>query len=142
MKPAKSSAAGGRGPGAKKRRRLGTNVKIAIAVAVIAVVLISGLWGIWGGAGYLNVGDVTANEGKYLDKYVEVRGTVKLGSHVASNKTFVLADKSEELKVNYTGAPPSNFEEGKDVVVKGTLRSGGGLVLVAKEIVVGCASKY
>ena len=142
MQPGKSSAPAAGGPGAKKRRRLGTGVKVAIAIAIIAVVLISGLWGMWGGTSFLTVNDVTANEGKYLNTQLEVRGTVKLQSHDLTNKTFILSGNSKELKVNYTGAPPSNFEEGKDVVVKGTLRSSGGLVLVAKEIVVGCASKY
>jgi cytochrome c-type biogenesis protein CcmE len=142
MEPGKSSAPQSGGPGVKKRRRLGTGFKVAIAVSVIALVLVSGLWGMWGGTGFLTVNDVTANQGKYLNNYVEVRGTVKLQSHDLANRTFILSENSRELKVNYTGAPPSNFEEGKDVVVKGTLRSSGGLVLVAKEIVVGCASKY
>lgn len=142
MKGRKDSATRGGGPEAKKQWRLGTKGKVAIAIAVIAAVLIVGTWGMWGGSGYLSVGDVTANEGKYLDKYVEVRGTVKSQSLDTANRTFVLTDKSTELKVNYTGAPPADFTEGKDVVVKGTIRSAGGLVLVAKEIVVGCASKY
>jgi cytochrome c-type biogenesis protein CcmE len=142
MKKAKSSAPKGAGPEPKKRRRLGTAVKVVMAVGVISAVLAVGLWGMWGGTGYLTVGDVLGNVGKYMDKYIEVRGTVKSLSLDSINKTFVLTDKSAELKVNYTGALPSNFEEGKDVVVKGTLRSGGGIFVVAKEIVVGCASKY
>ncbi|MBM4248831.1 MAG: cytochrome c maturation protein CcmE [Euryarchaeota archaeon] len=127
----------------RKKRRLGRRATVAIAVALIAVVLVVGLWGMWGGnASYLGVKEVTSNQGKYLDRYVEVRGTVKLQSHNTTNRTFTLLEGSSGILVNYTGAPPSNFEEGKDVVVKGTLRSDGGLVLVAKEILVGCASKY
>jgi len=130
------------GPRKSKKRRLGKKAVALIVIAVIGLVLVVGLWGMWGGTGYLTVGDVTANQGKYLDKYVEVRGTVQTGSLDTGNSTFNLTEKSSELRVNYTGALPSNFEEGKDVVIKGTLRSNGGLVLVAKEITVGCASKY
>jgi cytochrome c-type biogenesis protein CcmE len=134
---------GGAAQRSRKKRGLSKAAKAAMAVTIIAAVLIVGLWGMWGGEGnYLGVSDITSNQSKYLNKYIEVRGTVKPGSHDPVNKTFVLQQDSSELIVNYTGAPPSNFEEGKDVVVKGTLRSEGTPVLLAKEIVVGCASKY
>jgi cytochrome c-type biogenesis protein CcmE len=46
------------------------------------------------------------------------------------------------LRVNYTDLLPSNFVEGKDVVVKGMLYERSELTVEAKEIIVGCASKY
>ena len=128
--------------GPVKKRRLGRLLPAIIAIAVIAVTLVIGTWGMWGGTDYPSVQDVTSDQARYLNKYVEVRGTVKLQSLDVNNTTFILSEGQSDLRVNYTGALPANFEEGKDVVVKGTLRKEGMLVLLSKEIVVGCASKY
>ncbi len=127
---------------AAKKWRLGKALPALIAIAVIAIVIVVGTWGMWGGTDYPSVKDITSDQASYIGKYVEVRGTVKLQSLDVNNTTFTLFEGQSELRVNYTGALPANFEEGKDVVVKGTLRRDDGLVLTSREIVVGCASKY
>ncbi|MCK5561070.1 MAG: cytochrome c maturation protein CcmE, partial [Thermoplasmata archaeon] len=86
--------------------------------------------------------EILKDKTKHLNKHVEVRGTVKEETLDSQNKTFVLTDDKADLLVNYTGFLPSNFEEGKDVVVKGTLREQIIVFIEADEIVVGCASKY
>jgi cytochrome c-type biogenesis protein CcmE len=142
MSPESKGAASPEGQKPAKKLRLGKILPAIIGIVVIVLVLVAGTWGMWGGTDYPSVKDVLGDQGKYLNKYVEVRGTVKLQSLDVNNTTFVLSEGSSDIRVNYTGALPANFEEGKDVVVKGTLRNLGGLVLVSKEIVVGCASKY
>ena len=142
MSPESKSAVPPEGQKPARKLRLGKIFPALIAIVVIVVVLVVGTWGMWGGTDYPSVKDVLGDQGKYLNKYVEVRGTVKLQSLDVNNTTFVLSEGSSDIRVNYTGALPSNFEEGKDVVVKGTLRKEAALVLLAKEIVVGCASKY
>lgn len=142
MSPENKSAALQEGPKPAKKLRLGKLLPALIAIVVIVLVIVVGTWGMWGGTDYPSVKDVLGDQGKYLNKYVEVRGTVKLLSLDVNNTTFVLSEGSSDLRVNYTGALPANFEEGKDVVVKGTLRKETALVLFAKDIVVGCASKY
>lgn len=142
MSPESKSAGPAEAPKPAKKLRLGKLMPALIAVVVIALVLVVGTWGMWGGSDYPSVKDVVSDKGRYLDKYLEMRGTVKLLSLDVNNTTFVLYEGASELRVNYTGALPQNFEEGKDVVVKGTMRNENGLVIKAKEIVVGCASKY
>ena len=73
---------------------------------------------------------------------MEIKGIVGIDSMDSKNKTFVLTDGKNDLRINYNGSLPSNFEEGKDIIVKGILRQRDELLLEAKEIKVGCASKY
>jgi cytochrome c-type biogenesis protein CcmE len=142
MSPESEGAAPAQGAKPARKPRLGRILPVVLAIVVISLVLVVGTWGMWGGSDYPSVKDVVSDKGKYLNKYLEMRGTVKLQSLDVNNTTFVLFEDKSEIRVNYTGILPQNFEEGKDVVVKGTLRDENGLVIKAKEIVVGCASKY
>lgn len=129
-------------PKGKKRRKMGKKSKIIIAVFIIIIILIIGLWGMHSDTSYPSVSDIVNNKEKHLDKHIEVKGTVGTDSLDLANKTFNLTDGKNDLKINYNGSLPSNFEEGKDIVVKGTLHQRDELFLVAEEIEVGCASKY
>ena len=66
----------------------------------------------------------------------------------SSNGTFVLEDGEYELMVFYNKSLPSNFETGKDVVVKGKflMEETDGeepfYFIKATDVDVGCASKY
>jgi cytochrome c-type biogenesis protein CcmE len=115
---------------------------ITIAIIVIIIVLIIGLWDTGEGKDYSTVSEIIDDSEKYIDENIEFRGTVKKDTLDDFNKTFILTDDKNDLRVNYTGLLPSNFEEGKDVVIKGTLRQETELVVEAEEIIVGCASKY
>lgn len=126
----------------RKKKRMSKKTTILIAVVVIIIVLIIGVGGMGGGEDYMTVSDILEDEGKYLDKYIEVRGVVKEESWDMFNRSFILIDDDNEMFMNYTELLPSNFEEGKDVVVKGTLRNKEALEIEVKDIEVGCPSKY
>ncbi len=126
----------------KKKRKWNKKTKILVGVIVIVVVLMIGFWGMHSSTNYLSVSDIVDNEDKYLNEEIEVKGTVKKDSVDQDNRTFVLTDGKNDIKINYTGSLPASFEEGKDVVVKGTLRRYDVLVIDVEEIVVGCSSEY
>lgn len=128
-----------------KKKRMNKKVVVVVAVIVIIIVLIIGLWGLQDNrTDYPTVSKILEGRNKYLNKEVEFRGTVKIGGYDPFNKTFILTDDENDLRVNYTGVLPSNFEENKDVVVKGILHEYNELVVVANadDVTVGCASKY
>ena len=78
-----------------------------------------------------------------FDKTVEVKGTVAKNSIDESGKSFVITDGENDINITYPDMLPANFKEEIDVVIKGTLREQGGLLVIeANEIVVGCPSKY
>ena len=129
-------------PKGKKKKKMGKKTTILIAVVVIIIVLIIGIGGMEGGEDYMTVSDVLEDEEKYIGSYIELRGVVKEESWDMFNRTFILVDDDNEMFMNYTDLLPSNFEEGKDVVVKGTLRKKAVLEIEVKEIEVGCPSKY
>ncbi len=68
---------------------------------------------------------------------------VERGSVLRGNEgpvRFTLTDGYEAIAVQYSGALPQNFDEGRDVVVVGSLK--GGDALEASKILVKCPSKY
>jgi len=71
-----------------------------------------------------------------------VLGTVANGSVTYENTSMVfnLVDEESAVKVNYTGSPPQNFQEGEQVVVIGKLISQN--TLEASQMLVKCPSKY
>jgi len=126
----------------KKKSRRGLVITVILAIILVLVIVLIAFWGYMTSTDYMTVGDVVNNKEDHIDEYVEVKGTVGTNTLDTFNRTFRLTDGDRTLNVTYTGSLPSNFEEGKDVVVKGTLREQQGLVLEADEIVVGCPSKY
>jgi cytochrome c-type biogenesis protein CcmE len=126
----------------RKKKKMGKKTKFLIAIIIIVIVIIIGIGGMSGAEDYMTVGDVIDEESKYMNKYVEVRGTVKDESWDTVNSTFILTDGESDMLINYTDLLPSNFQEGKDVVVKGTVRKNIVMEIQVKEIEVGCPSKY
>jgi cytochrome c-type biogenesis protein CcmE len=130
-------------PKGKKKKKLSKKaIIIIVAIIVIAVIIIYAGWAMTGGASYPTVSEVIKDKSKYIDDQVEVKGTVKEDTIDTVNKTFVITDDKNDLRINYTGVLPSNLVEGTDVVVKGILRETDILFIESEEITVGCASKY
>jgi cytochrome c-type biogenesis protein CcmE len=92
---------------------------------------------------YLSVTQVALNLERYSGKSIQVMGIVELGSFIRGDggtMQFTLTDGQESLPVQFTGATPQNFDEGKDVVAVGSLT--GEASLEAAQLLVKCPSKY
>ena len=92
---------------------------------------------------YLSVTQVALNLDRYSGKSIQVMGIVEPGSFIRGDGgtiRFTLTDGQESLPVQFTGATPQNFDEGKDVVAVGSLTSEASLD--AAKILVKCPSKY
>jgi cytochrome c-type biogenesis protein CcmE len=92
---------------------------------------------------YLSVTQVVKNLDHYNGKSLQVMGVVGFGSFDRGNNgtiRFSLNDGTETVSVKYTGALPQNFDEGKDVVIVGSLN--GDATVEATQILVKCPSKY
>jgi len=91
---------------------------------------------------YLTVSQVVRNSASYLNEDIKVLGTVANGSVTYENTSMVfnLVDEESTVKVNYTGSPPQNFQEGTKVVVIGKLISPG--TIEGYNMLVKCPSKY
>jgi cytochrome c-type biogenesis protein CcmE len=92
---------------------------------------------------YLSVTNVVRNIDQYKGKSLQVMGVVQAGTFDRGNDgtiRFALDDGTEAIDVVYTGALPQNFDEGKDVVVVGSLD--GDEAVDARQILVKCPSKY
>jgi cytochrome c-type biogenesis protein CcmE len=92
---------------------------------------------------YLSVTQVALNYNRYSGKSIQVMGIVEPGSFIRGDGgtiRFTLTDGQESLPVQFTGATPQNFDEGKDVVAVGSLT--GEASLEAAQLLVKCPSKY
>jgi len=92
---------------------------------------------------YLSVTTVVRNLDQYQGKSLQVMGVVESGTFDRGNDgtiRFVINDGTEAIDVIYTGALPQNFDEGKDIVVVGSLN--GDQTVEARQILVKCPSKY
>jgi len=92
---------------------------------------------------YLSVTQVALNLERYSGKSIQVMGIVELGSFIRGDGgtiQFTITDGQESLPVQFTGATPQNFDEGKDVVAVGSLT--GEASLEAAQLLVKCPSKY
>jgi cytochrome c-type biogenesis protein CcmE len=124
---------------AKSKKRMSRRTKgVVIVVLVIAVALVIGLWGT-APANYLTVNDVISNSDSYKGKTIEVKGIVEDWNSTAN--TFSLADGDKKINVTYITVP-EGFNNGKDVVVKGTLMDLPVITIESQTISVGCPSKY
>lgn len=97
-------------------------------------------------ADYLSPSTVLRQPSQFTGRLIEVKGSVVPTSVVTDGNTssFSISDSRRVLPVLYAGPLPELFGEGKTVVVRGTLQLGGPLSasLLAKEIIIGCPSKY
>ncbi len=92
---------------------------------------------------YLSVTMVVRNLDQYQGKSLQIMGVVESGTFDRGNNgtiRFAINDGTEAISVIYTGALPQNFDEGKDVVVVGSLN--GDETVEARQILVKCPSKY
>lgn len=91
---------------------------------------------------YVSVSEIVLNLEKYTGENIQAMGFVKVGSFVRGDGraiNFVLTDGQESINVQYIGATPQNFDEGKDVVAVGFLSEEH---LEATKLLVKCPSKY
>jgi cytochrome c-type biogenesis protein CcmE len=91
---------------------------------------------------YLSVSEIVENNAAYINKEVQVLGTVVNGSSGWEDGSFLfnLTDGQHAIKVRYEGSLPQNFKEGQQVVVIGKVVSD--YHLNASEMLVKCPSKY
>jgi cytochrome c-type biogenesis protein CcmE len=101
--------------------------------------------------GYKSVGDVARDPQAWAGRDVELKATIVPGSLDRGNGTvtFLAADGAHELLVRWDPALPLPEHEaggsldGKSVVVSGVVGLGDeGPFLLARDMKVGCASKY
>ena len=100
-----------------------------------------------GGVYDMTIGELRAKADRYIGKDVRVNGTVQAGSFEelagdgAINIKFTLADsEGNEITVFYHQLLPDAFEEGREVIVAGTLQDEG--TIECKRLTVKCPSKY
>jgi len=119
---------------------------IAIAIIVIAVVIAFSAMN--PASPYNEVNDILKDTSKYTDDEIEVVGNVgeiKEPDNETLEIRFELIDRDNPDKKIWvdTLTQPEGFVTGKDVVVTGTMKmENGTYVIKAKDIKVGCPSKY
>ncbi|HWH08911.1 MAG TPA: cytochrome c maturation protein CcmE, partial [Candidatus Thermoplasmatota archaeon] len=131
-----------------KSRPVRKGAKLLVLVGLVAA---GGLLAFAGAApqGYAGVAALASDPAAFAGEEVEVKATVVEGSLDREAMRFVIGDGHATLPVRWDPARPlpdheaGGTIEGKNVVVKGTLVvEEGGAVLLAREMQVGCASKY
>nr|QNO46907.1 cytochrome c-type biogenesis protein CcmE [Methanosarcinales archaeon ANME-2c ERB4] len=115
--------------------------KTLSAFAIIAVVLVVGLWGIPFGSKQLAVSELTD---EHIGKQVYVNGTVAAGTlrsmDNGSTILFTLTDMHREVNVSYAEDQPVNLVEGNHAAVTGMLLPNH--TISANRIITKCPSKY
>lgn len=91
---------------------------------------------------YLSASQMVKNIDMYLNKEVQVIGTVVNGSSLWRNESlsFNLTDGQAVINVIYKGALPQGFKEGEQVVVIGKPVSPG--TIESHKMLIKCPSKY
>ena len=121
-------------------------VKIAVGIVVIgggiayfAYQSMQASWSYYYSVDEFSTTDAAANEYSF-----RLAGTVKPGSVTRDIEKmllqFTLAGTQAELPVEFQGAVPDNFTEGREVVVEGRLAPAG--VFQADNLMTRCESKY
>lgn len=115
--------------------------KALSAFAIIAVVLVVGLWGIPVGNKQLAVSELTD---EHIGKRVHVNGTVAVGTlrYMDNGSTilFTLTDGHRDVNVSYVEHHPPNLIEGNHAAVTGELHPNN--TISANQIITKCPSKY
>ena len=115
--------------------------KLIFAFAIIAVVLVVGLWGIPFGNKQLTVSELTDG---HIGKRVHVNGTVAVGTlHYIDNGSmilFTLTDGHKDVNVSYVEHRPPNLVEGNHAAVIGMFHFNN--TITANQIITKCPSKY
>jgi cytochrome c-type biogenesis protein CcmE len=115
--------------------------KLISAFAIIAVVLVVGLWGVPFGNKQLTVSELTD---EHIGKRVYVNGTVAVGTlrsiDNGSIVLFTLTDMRRDVNVSYAEHQPVNLIEGNHASVTGTFHPNN--TITANQIITKCPSKY
>jgi cytochrome c-type biogenesis protein CcmE len=113
-----------------------------IVGAVIAVICFAGsLWLVQSST----IEYTTVAKAVELKKRVTIKGTWKKSEESSYDTEknifrFVMTDdESKDVKVEFEGSKPNNFELAESIVVKGRMENG---VFVASDILTKCPSKY
>lgn len=126
----------------------------ALKAGILVLLLVAGGALAYAGSrpeGYQGVADVVANPGAFAGREVQLKASVVPGSleRAADPVAFVIEDGHARLPVQWDPARPLPDQEaggsieGKNVVVTGiVVTDASGTHLVARDITVGCASKY
>lgn len=127
----------------KRKKKLVFMIAIIIVVFTLVIILST----IKPPSPYLEVHYVIDHTPKYNSTKIEVVGTVGEISSLnnSSGLKFELIDRKYDTKLIWVEAvsQPEGFVTGKDVVVTGTLvNRNGQYIIEAKNIKVGCSSKY
>ena len=85
------------------------------------------------------------NSTKFLDREVRLRGFVKIGSILKTNKDkaeFIMEQNHKEIKISYNGKTqlPDTFTDGAPIRADGILQNNG--IFISNNIEAKCASKY
>lgn len=94
---------------------------------------------------FVTVDELSAGLDDYRGAGLKVKGTVVENSIVRDPENYLdlsfrIEDKDSELPVIYTGITPDMFEDGREVVVEGTIGHDG--VFHANTLLTSCPSKY
>jgi cytochrome c-type biogenesis protein CcmE len=129
-------------------------MKQAAKVALLLALVLAGAALAYAGSrpeGYQGVEAVVANPAAFAGHDVELKATIVEGSvnRTGDPITFLVADGNAQLLVHWDPATPLPDQEaggtieGKNVVVTGfVVTDPSGTHLVARDLKVGCASKY
>lgn len=118
--------------------------KGVLAIVLIALIGIAGLWNVDLEQGYLLVSELIEHQDKYVGKNVNTMGTVKDGTLNMSTSgiSFILEDPEDTaygVKVVYVGDLPANLADGSQISLTGKMLADR---IEAERIVMGCPSKY
>ena len=92
---------------------------------------------------YLTISQVLENSETYLNRELQIIGTVVNGStQMGADGTlfFNISDGEKMIKIVFRGDPPQYFKEGEQVVVIGKVLSSK--TMMGSKILVKCPSKY
>ncbi|MEA3325541.1 MAG: cytochrome c maturation protein CcmE [Euryarchaeota archaeon] len=115
--------------------------KLVSAFAIIAVVLVVGLWDVPFGNKQLTVSELTD---EHIGKRVYVNGTVAVGTLRSIDNgsiiLFTLTDMRRDANVSYAEDQPVNLIEGNHAAVTGMFHPNN--TITANRIITKCPSKY
>jgi cytochrome c-type biogenesis protein CcmE len=111
-----------------------------IAIAVIAIFGVLGIWSLVGTA----TPYVDFDKARSLQKQVQVMGKIDFESTNYDAQTgvlsfFIINEEGDRMKVDYSGTKPGNFEQAESVVCIGRFQDDK---FLANELLVKCPSKY
>jgi len=123
-------------------KHLGTILAVLLMGGALILVVLSSTSG---GAYSLTISEVLKNKGALQGHELRVAGTVVQGSLAQGTTPFdhrflIEDEQGKRVLVNYHGALPDPFKEGRHVIVQGVLEKDG--TLMASQLIVKCPSKY